>query len=150
VRKIFGLTFAFSAILALIVGVAFAWSASTAATTSSATGGTLSVAPYGAAPTSNQLYPTGNPIAVLTGQIQNNTPANPGVNVMINSSNPGAVVLANTCASSGQVVATDTSQVAPGNAGGGWEVDLTMPGNAPDSCKGAPLPFAYTINVVTP
>ena len=110
-RKIFGLTFAFSAILALIVGVAFAWTASTAATPSSATGGTLSVAPYGAAGTNNQLYPTGNPISVLTGAIQNNTLANPGVSVYITG---GTVIFpnANSCVSSGQVQATAATQAA--------------------------------------
>ncbi len=150
-RKVFLTIIGVSAALTLVLGVAFAWT-STASFSDNASAGSLSVAVYGAANTSNQLYPTNNPIAVVTGAIQNNTPANPGINVYLTGgsvSSGGGYYDA--CYMSGSVGSINNTQVPPGgNAGGAWTAFLTMPGNAPDGCQGATIPYNVTLNVATP
>ena len=150
-RKVFLTIIGVSAALTLVLGVAFAWTSTANTGPQSAQAGALSVATYNVVPTGNELYPTGNPIAVLTGQIQNNTTANPGVNVYLTS---GSVVFPNTihpCADSGSVAITDASQVAPGGyTGGGWTASLTMGTGAPDLCQNATQGFSVDVNVATP
>jgi hypothetical protein len=149
-RKFFMTIIGGSAILTLALGVAFAWSATAATGLQNAPTGGLSVATYNVQPTGNDLYPTGNPIAVLTGQIQNNTTANPGVNVYLTG---GSITFnpSHPCADSGSVAITDGSQVAPGGStGGGWTASLTMGTGAPDSCQNTTVPFTAVVNVLTP
>jgi hypothetical protein len=152
-RKLFAGTFALSAVLALIVGVAFAWTTSSSSSDSS-TAGALNVTLYGVNGTSNALYPNATMTTVLTGQINNQTAANPGIAVHIADA-PGTVSItdAGACPTaylSGQVVRTDNSLVQPsGPAGGGWAVQLAMATDAPDTCQSAIVAYTYTINTTT-
>lgn len=145
-RKLFLSTIGISAILTLSLGIAFAWTSTATNSGYTASGGSLSVAIVNDAYTGNVLYPTGTPIAVLTGQIQNNTPANPGIGVYIT----GGTVTGITqplCASSGAVAVSDSGWlILPGGwTGGAWSASLTMPVGAPDACQG--LAFSYNVNV---
>lgn len=156
-RRLFAATFGISAMLSLIVGVAFAWTANTGKIDSSADVGELKVDVAQVKQSNNKLYPTGSPITILTGKIRNNTAANPGIDVMINANDPGSVnYLADTLACStthlgGNVTAIDNSPVAPGGqVGGEWAVNLVMASGAPDSCQGETISFQYQINVTTP
>lgn len=148
-RKLFGSTMAVSMIGAVIIGGAAAWTSSTTPSSQSAQIGGISVALANPGSTGNYLYPTGQFIAVLQGNIQNNTPANPGVAVVItggaaSSFNPGG------CVTSQQVAVTDPSPVPPGgNVGGIWRLDLAMPTNADNSCQNQTLTYDLVINVAT-
>lgn len=153
-RKLFATTFAITAMLSLVVGIAFAWTSS-ASSSNSIGYGSLQVG-VDAAQTSNQLYPTGAPIRVLTGSIINNTPTNPGIAVRVDGANPGTFqhtgVSGEGCsgAIAGQVVQTDGNFVQPGgNAGGGFAIDVTIATDASNECQGETLNYNYTVNVTT-
>jgi hypothetical protein len=103
------------------------------------------------------MYPTNQPTAVLRGGLANNTPANPGINIMLDDANPGSVTIVDdsnggNCVLSGDVAALSFAQVAPGGgvANNLWDVVLTMGSNALDSCQGDTISYDYTLNVETP
>ena len=145
-RKLFMSIIGISAILTLALGVAFAWSASTAPYAATAQAGALSVALFNVNATANELYPTNTPIDVLTGGITNNTPANPGIPVYVKD---GSVSSTNTCLSAGSLTPNNQAWVAPGQSGDLWTVALTMPAGAPDSCQGTAVAYQVVVNVNT-
>lgn len=147
-RKLFGSTMVVSMIGSAIIGGAAAWTNSTAASSQTAHVGTVSVALANAASTNLKLYPTGQWISVLQGQVQNNTPPDPGVNVgIIGGSASGYDT---NCVSNAQVAVTDAGSIGPNGAvGGGWTVQMAMPTNAPKACEGAALSYSLVIDVQT-
>ena len=148
-RKLFISTTVVSLLAALVVGAVLAWTG-TGTGNFNSSAGSISVALYSVDATGNQVYPTGNPIAVLEGGIQNNTPANPGISVQVT----GGSVSVNSpggCSLSGDVVVLDSSFVGPGgaNADNLWRARLTMGTGAPDGCQGATINYDVTVNVGT-
>ena len=156
-RKVFPLVFVATATLAIIVGVAVAWT-STATQSYTTPAGSLSVAIADDHYTGAKVYPTGTDIFVLYGRIQNNTPADPGIAVQITG---GSVNVTNagvpTCDSfrvaggiTGNVSVQDSSLVSPGgNVGGLWYANLHMNTDAPDACQGQTLSYNVIVNVGT-
>ncbi len=160
-RKLFATTFGLSALLALLIGAAvYAWTGS-ASSNFSTTTGKISVALHNVIPTGNKVYPTNSFIAVLTGEIQNDTQANPGIAVHItggsvsnitSNAGPGSPcnVFINASGVIGQVVVTNGGSVGPGGAaGGGWRADLAMGPSAPNDCQDRTLSYTVTVNVAT-
>lgn len=157
-RKIFLGTMLASLLSAVAIGGALAWTGSTTSSYN-ASAGAISVAIANAAYTGNQVYPTGSTIPLVTGQIQNNTTANPGVNVAItggsltNFSSNGAACntwLALSGAWTGSVAVTDGSAVAPGGAvGGGWSAGVSVYPTMDNDCQNRPFTYDVTINVTT-
>jgi hypothetical protein len=152
-RKFFAGALSISTLLAMVMGVAVAWNSATGDTPGQASAGVLSVSAYNAYSTGNNLYPTGNPIAVLRGGISNNTAANPGVAVRVEGANPGDVTITGNggCVGTGDVARLSNGLVNPQTSLGDlWEVSITMPSNSPTGCQGALIDFTYTVNVETP
>lgn len=157
-RKIFIGTMLASLLSAIVIGGALAWTGSTTASYSTSSGA-ISVAIAGAGSTGNQIYPTGSNIPLVTGAIQNNTAANPGVNVAITGgtltnflSNGGVcnAWLALPGAWTGSVTVTDGSGVAPGGAvGGGWSAGVSVYPTMDNDCQNRPFTYDVTINVTT-
>ena len=144
---------------AIIVGGALAWTGSATVSGYSSTSGAINVALANAAYTGNQIYPTGSTISLVTGQIQNNTTANPGVAVAITGgslanldSNDGTcdAWLALGGAWSGSVGVTDGSPVAPGGGvGGGWDAGVSIHPTMHNACQNKTFTYDVTINVTT-
>jgi hypothetical protein len=150
-RKLFLAIMSVSALAVLLGGVAVAWS-TTASAGYTSSAGSLNVGIYNAAYTGQQVYPTGNWIPVVTGEVINNTTANPGIAVQVAG---GTVTGISQCDGAnlivGQVLTTNNSWVAPGGyAGGGWEADLAMPAAASNSCQGFGINYTVNVNVQTP
>jgi hypothetical protein len=144
-RKLFLTIMSVSAAAVLLGGIAFAWTTTASGGYTTATG-SLNVSLYNVAYTGNVLYPTGAPIEVVAGQIQNNTPANPGIAVRITGGNITGISAPACGVSDGGVGVTNGSWVAQGgNYGGGWAAYLTMWTGAPDSCQGGSI--SYTVNI---
>ncbi len=156
-RKVFSLVFVATATLAIVVGVAVAWTSS--ATQSYTTpAGSLAVAIADDHYTGNKVYPTGTDIFVLYGRIQNNTPADPGIAVQIIG---GSVDVTNagvpTCDSfrvaggiTGNLSVQDSSFVSPGgNVGGQWYANLHMNTDAPNACQGQTISYDVIVNAGT-
>ncbi len=145
--------FAVTALLAVVIGGAFSWTASTTGAYT-ANAGTLSVAIANDAYTGNALYPTGIYTDVVSGQIQNNTPANPGIPVQLTGGSVGGFTPSNGGCSSGHfagdVIVTDSSFVGPGGGvGGSWMARILMGTGAPDVCQGNTVGYNVTLNVAT-
>ncbi|MCO5203379.1 MAG: hypothetical protein M9925_16985 [Chloroflexi bacterium] len=157
-RKIFMGTMFASFLSAIVIGGALAWTGS-ATTNYAATSGSISVALANAAYTSNQIYPTGSTINLVSGQIQNNTAANPGVAVAItggtltNFSSDNGVCnawLALGGAWTGSVGVSDGSAVNPGgNVGGGWVAGVSVHPTMVNDCQNKNFTYDVTINVTT-
>ena len=148
-RKLFLAIMSVSAVAVLLGGVAFAWTTTASGGYTTATG-SLNVSLYNVAYTGNVLYPTGAPIEVVAGEIQNNTPANPGIAVRITGGTVTGISAPACGVSNGGVGVTDGSWVAAGGyAGGGWAAYLTMPNWAPDSCQGGSISYTVNVNVDT-
>ena len=154
-RKLFAAVFAVSLLTALVIGAALAWAGSASGNYSS-TAGTISVALYSVDATGNAVYPTATHIAVLTGGIQNNTPANPGIAVQVRDGvNAGSVtsIAALGCQAwlSGDVDRLDGAFINAGgyNADNLWQAWLQMNTDCPDSCQGVTINYDVTVNVQT-
>lgn len=157
-RKIFIGTMLASLLSAIVIGGALAWTGSTTGSYSSSAG-QISVAIANDLYTGNQIYPTGSTIPLVTGQIKNNTAANPGVNVAItggtltNFLSDGLVCntwLGLGGAWTGSVGVTDGSAVAPGGAvGGGWTAGVSVHPTMDNDCQNRPFTYDVTINVTT-
>ncbi len=155
-RKLFMGTLITSLLGALVVGAALAWTGS-AVENYNTSAGTLSVALYSVDATGNAVYPTASAIYVLQGGIQNNTPANPGIAVSVQTGGAaGSVAVVSTtdgCQGylSGDVDLLNSSFVGPGggNADNLWAAWLSMAENAPDICQGDTININVTVNVET-
>ncbi len=163
-RKLFAGVFGVSVLLAVLVGAAFAWTSSTPAHTYVNHAGTLSVDlanvtyyPNNGSP--NQVYPTGNWIPVLQGQIVNNTPANPGIPVHITGgtvdtfTSPNSNCLAALSAGflHGKIDNINGASVAQGGGvGGWWDAYLMLQTNTPNNdCQGNNINYNVVIDVST-
>jgi hypothetical protein len=133
----------------LALGVAFAWSTTASGSYSVGTG-QLSVALVNVADAGNLLYPTNTPILVATGNIQNNTLANPGIAVAGNGGSVDTISNGAYCGITDGGVTTGGGWVAPGFSTGTWSAALTMNPFAPNDCQNIPISYAVHVNVVTP
>jgi hypothetical protein len=148
-RKLFLAIMSVSAVAVLLGGVAFAWTTTASGGYTTATG-SLNVSLYNVAYTSNVLYPTGAPIEVVTGEIINNTPNNPGIAVRITDGNITGISAPECGVSDGGVAVTNGNPVAAGgNYGGGWAAYLKMWTGAPNSCEGGSISYTVNIDVTT-
>ncbi|MDR3632501.1 MAG: hypothetical protein P4L84_01625 [Isosphaeraceae bacterium] len=149
-RKLFMSIIGISAILTLALGVAFAWSTTGVGTYSVGTG-QLSVALVNPANAGNLLYPTNTPIVVATGNIQNNTPANPGIAVAGNGGFIDGITDAAYCGITDGGLTTGGGWIQPaGYQNGTWSASLTMNPFAPNDCQNIAIGYTVHVNVVTP
>jgi hypothetical protein len=143
-RKFLGSAFALTLTAALVVGLAFAWTGVASSPASPSTIGSVSVVLQIDSYTGLPLLPnisqktatgrvgnnTGVPVYMTTGSITGiNVPANTGCNGYV----------------SGSVTITDSSSIATGTYGGGWDSYLALLGSTPNACES--LGVDYTINV---
>ena len=145
-RKFFASAFGVSLTAALVLGAAFAWSASTTGNFNSGMG-TVSIGFWNYAPSGLAIYDGAGYTVTETGNFQNLTPANPGLNLQLTSGSISGIS-ASGCQTwmGGDVLITDSSMVAPGgNVGGGWAARLYISGS-PDVCQGVGV--NYNVNLV--
>lgn len=149
-RKIFASAFGLSLTAALVLGAAFAWSASTSGNFSSTTGQvSIGFNNYAAGP--DVVYDGAGWANVEFGDFQNLTPANPGLALHLTG---GSITGISTpsfpgCAGlmTGAVNITDGSFVNPGGyVGGQWKAYLQMTGDVGDVCQNRGV--NYTVNLV--
>lgn len=145
-RKFFASAFGLSLTAALVLGAAFAWSASTSGNFNAAMG-TVSIGFHNYAPTGNAIYDGAGLTVVETGDFLNNTPTNPGLALHLLSGSITGVSASGCEAYMGSGVGiTDGSFVNPGgNWGGGWAASLSIVGS-PDVCQGVGV--NYSVNLV--
>ncbi|MGE3075405.1 MAG: hypothetical protein AB7N24_16740 [Dehalococcoidia bacterium] len=141
-RKIFLGLMLSSALAAVVIGGALAWTGSTSGSTS-ALAGNVDVALYNVAGSGNVVVPTGNPIKVADGGITNNG----DIPVYVSS---GSVLYTGNpiCSTTGSVVVTNNNYIAVGQSYTPlYDVYLTMGVTADDACQNYTLPYTLTINV---
>jgi hypothetical protein len=150
-RKLFLAIMSVSAVAVLLGGVAFAWT-TTASGTYSVNAGALNVKIVNPLPTGNLLYPTATPIVVAYGNIENDTPANPGIAVVATGGSVTGISDAAYCGiTDGGVAITTGGWVNPGgNVGDVWQAALTMSTGAPNDCQGLAIGYTVNVNVTTP
>ena len=148
--KLFAATFGISALLALMVGVVFAWTASTPFSAQlQGQAGTLSVSLTNANATSNQIYPGGGPTAAHTGQVFNGS----GVPVYITGgqlfldTNQGLNCDINEL--SGTITVSDNNYIPANDDGGGWQSLLQASSAWDNSCQGLVVNYHVVIDVST-
>lgn len=149
-RKFFASAFGLSLTASLILGAAFAWSASTSAPFTTTTG-TVSIAFDHAAAGPHVVYNGGGWAEVREGNFRNTTPANPGVALQLKSgsitgittpAHPGCAGLM-----TGAVNITNGAFVSPGGwTGGWWEAFLKLDGDIWNVCQNQAVD--YTVNLV--
>lgn len=143
-RKFFGSAFALSLTAALVVGLAFAWTGTASSPASPSTIGSVNVSLQIDSYTGLPLLPSVNQ-KTASGRVNNNT----GVPVGITGGSiTGINVPGNTGCNgyvSGSVVDTDSSAIATGTTGGGWDSYLALLSTTPNACQN--LGVDYTINV---
>jgi hypothetical protein len=155
-RKGFFIAFTVTALLALVVGGVFSWT-TTASTYGDTPAGTLSADLINMADTGNALYPTGTGIEVLTGDVRNLTPANPGISIWATSGSVGNFVTSDqtncpgpSYIGNGGVTFDNQNYIAPGgNWGDHWHAFAYMATNAPNACQGVNVGYDVTINLST-
>jgi hypothetical protein len=150
-RKLFLAIMSVSAVAVLLGGVAFAWTTTATGSYNVATG-QLSVKLVNVANAGHMLYPTATPIVVATGNIENDTLANPGVAVAATGGSVTAITDAAYCGiSDGGVAITTGGWVNPGGVQGDvWQASLTMSTGAPNDCQNIPISYTVNVNVTTP
>jgi hypothetical protein len=155
-RKAFIIAFTVTALLALVVGGVFSWT-TTASVSQDTPAGTLSADLINLADTGNYLYPTGAGIEVLTGDVRNLTPGNPGISIYATSGSVGNFVTSNegVCPGAsnfgnGGVAFDNQNYIAPGgNWGDHWHAYAYMATNAPNGCQGVNVGYDVTVNLST-
>ncbi|HSW41817.1 MAG TPA: hypothetical protein VLM76_04855 [Patescibacteria group bacterium] len=148
-RKFFASAFGLSLTAAIVLGVAFAWSASASRDFASQTG-QVSIKIDDAWAGTQVVYDGGGWAHVMTGNFANITPANPGLPLQLtggsitNITTPGHPGCAGLM--SGAVNITGPSFVAPQSVGGGWAAFLRMDGDVGNACQNQVV--NYTVNLV--
>jgi hypothetical protein len=156
VRKFFASAFLVTAVLAVIVGVGVAWTSSATGSTT-ADAGSLSVAldssNPGYGPLTNKLYPNNTWTNVFLGQIKNNTPPDPGVDVVITGGSVAVTAANQGCnwsAINGNLAVTNTGPIsAGGGIAGQWYAQLQMTPAASNACQGSTVYYDVTVDVGT-
>jgi hypothetical protein len=150
-RKLFAAIMSVSAVAVLLGGVALAWT-TTASGSYQVSAGALSVKLVNPTASGLLLYPTGNPIIVAYGNIENDTPANPGIAVVATGGSVTAISDAAYCGiTDGGVAITTGGWVNPGGAQGDvWQASLTMSTAAPNNCQNDLISYTVNVNVTTP
>ncbi len=148
-RRFFLSAFGLSATLALVAGLAFAFTgtASQQAGTPSVIG-TVNVSLQVDSYTGSNLLP-GTNTKTATGRVNNNT----GVAIALTSGSiSGINVPANTGCNaylSGSVTITDPGPVATGTTGGAWDSYLALASNTPNPCAGLGVDYVINVDVTT-
>lgn len=135
-----------SALGAIVIGSALAWTGSGSWNGGSGQAGSVSITLTDWAPTGNKVIPTGNPILVGTVGFLNNG------DVTVHATPGGTATTTGPYASCavGSVTVLNNGDVAPSAQYGGLVgVYLTMPTGASDACQGQSLPFDLTVTVGT-
>lgn len=134
-----------SALGAIVIGSALAWTGSGSWNGGSGQAGSVSITLTDWAPTGNKVIPTGNPILVGTVGFLNNG----DVTVHATGGSVSTVGPYASCAA-GSVSVQNPGNVTPGAQYGGLvNVFLTMPPLASDDCQGQTIPFDLTVTVET-
>jgi len=148
-RKFFASAFGLTATLAIVAGLVFAWTGTASAPAGSPSViGSVNVSLVIDAYTGNPLLPnvsvktangrvannTGVPVAMTSGSITGiNVPANTGCNPYV----------------SGSVTITNSSAIATGTTGGGWDSYLALANDTPNPCQGKGVDYTINVNVTT-
>jgi hypothetical protein len=155
-RKAFVVAFTVTALVALVVGGVFSWT-TTASVGQDTPAGSISADLINLADTGNYLYPTGSGIEVLTGDVRNLTPANPGISIYATSGSVGSFLTSDNtnCPGpsyfgDGGVTFDNQNWIAPGgNWGDHWHAYALMSTGAPNACQGVNVGYNVTINLTT-
>ncbi len=148
-RKLFAGTFVVSTALAVIVGVAFAWT-TTVYDRRQITIGTLQISLANIQPTDTPLVPTGELISVMTGQIRNDSTTP----VRYLSGNINRYSTSNESACPSQLLmpnlaVENDAPIPPGETGDLWIIQFSLDPMAPPTCQGVAVDFDFAISATT-
>ncbi|MGE0599710.1 MAG: hypothetical protein AB7J35_11435 [Dehalococcoidia bacterium] len=134
-----------SALGAVAIGSALAWTGSGSWSGGSASAGSVSIVLTDWSPSTNKVVPTGSPIEVGTvGFLNNGDVTVHATGGSVSTTGPYA-----SCAT-GSATVSNGGNVSPGQQYGGLvAISLTMPTDASDDCQGQSITFDITVNVET-
>lgn len=149
-RKFFASAFGLSATIALVAGIAFAWTGTASAPAAPSYIGSLSVSLAIQSYTGSPLLPNLN-VKTASGAVNNNT----GVPIALVQAGSDVSLInvpGNTGCNpyvDGSVVVTNTGPVPTASTGGAWDSYLILAADTPNPCQGLGVDYTINVNVTT-